>query len=126
MPPINIDTREYSVAPNNVECTQVGINYPISVPFFPATKSGSFGYVKAFSADVASDRCCDSKKCVCLCSFFCKTFETKRDEMEGQGYKNCVMGRDKEGTVHKVEKSCQVKKRIEEELRKVLMRKSFT
>ena len=65
-------------------------------------------YVKAFSADVASERCCDSRKCVCICSFYCKTFKTKQAEMEGQGYKSCKKGGDKEKTVEKVQQSCQV------------------
>ena len=67
-------------------------------------------YVKAFSADVASERCCDSRKCVCICSFHCNSFKTKKIEMEGQGYKSCKMGIDKEKTVEKVQDSCQVKK----------------
>ena len=64
--------------------------------------------MKAFSADVASERCCDSRKCVCICSFYCKTFKTKQTEMEGQGYKSCKKGGDKEKTVEKVQQSCQV------------------
>ena len=69
-------------------------------------------YVKAFSADVASERCCDSRKCVCICSFRCKTFETKRAEMEKQGYRSCKTGSDKERTVEKVQRSCRVKLQI--------------
>ena len=65
--------------------------------------------MKAFSADVASERCCDSRKCVCICSFRCKTFETKRAEMEKQGYRSCKTGSDKERTVEKVQRSCRVK-----------------
>ncbi len=53
-------------------------------------ESNENAYVKAFSAEVDSQRCCDEKKCVCVCDFRCNTFDTKEEEFRTEGYKHCI------------------------------------
>lgn len=52
-------------------------------------------YVKAMSADVKSDRCCDKVKCRCVCHFECGTFRLKAKKLKKEGYQKCLMNRKK-------------------------------
>eukprot|EP00094_Tigriopus_californicus_P009228 TCALIF_08897-PA protein Name:"Protein of unknown function" AED:0.00 eAED:0.00 QI:9/1/1/1/1/1/2/8/160 len=65
-------------------------------------------YVQAFSATVQSDRCCDARRCQCVCHFHCHTFRTKEMEFRTEGFRHCVWAGDKSDLLRKSKLVCQV------------------
>ncbi len=69
-------------------------------------------FVEALGAKVKSDRCCDIRRCQCVCHFTCGTITTKEDEFKAEGFEHCVQGNGKDAILELAAERCKVCKHL--------------
>jgi len=54
-----------------------------------------------------SDRCCDSRRCVCVCHFSCLSLAAKERQWRVDGYRGCAKSKSSQRALQKAKRKCQ-------------------